>query len=83
MIFNEIIEESKLNAWNRLIQTLDKIFGFKSNGKARVRRVSQKFDQKNGEHVILLEYRVKAANQSPIKTNITKVNLSSDKDKKK
>ena len=83
MIFNEIIEESKLNSWNRLILILDKIFGFNSDGKSKVRRIRQSFDQKNGEHVIYLEYRVKASNQSPIKLNRSKVKLISTDGKKK
>jgi hypothetical protein len=83
MIFDEIIEESKLNAWNRLVLLLNKIFGFNSNGKAKVRRIKQGFDQKKGEHVILLEYRVKAVNQSPIKTNKSKVKIPPNTDKNK
>ena len=83
MIFDEIIEGTKLNNWNRVTLLLDKIFGFNSDNKAKVRRVRQSFDQNNGEHVILLEYRIKAVNQSPIKISKAKVNLVSSPDKKK
>jgi len=81
MIFTEIIEESKLNAWNRLILILDKLFGFKSEGKSKVRRVGQGFDKNSGEHVIQFEYRIKAINQSPIPKIRNKTKLVADNKK--
>jgi len=81
MIFNDIIKESEINAWNRLILLLDKLFSFNSGGKSKVRRVNQGFDKKAGEHVIQFEYRVKAENQSPIPNRPNKTRLIADKKK--
>ncbi len=75
MIFNDIIGESKTNYWNRLLQLLDKIFGFNSGKNSTIKRVNQGFDRETGEHVIYLEYRVRISGQSPIAKNSEKVNL--------
>lgn len=73
---NDILQESQTTAWNRVLLLLNKVFGFKSGGT--VRRIGQKFDQRKGEHVILLEYRVKSQNQSPIVKQSEKVKLVPD-----
>lgn len=82
MIYSELISESEKTPWNRLISILNHLFGFKKNGDAKIRRVRQSFDQKRGEHVILLEYRVKASNQSPIKLKPRTLKKTDQKNKK-
>lgn len=82
MIYNELISESKKTPWNTLVSILNHLFGFKKTGNAKIRRVRQSFDQKRGEHVILLEYRVRASNQSPIKVKPKKLVKPDKKDKK-
>jgi hypothetical protein len=73
------INESKPlqpNNWNQLLALLDKLFNLGQINNSTVKRRKQWFDQKSGEHVILLEYRVKVANQAPIKSPPPKVKLT-------
>ncbi|MCW1719941.1 hypothetical protein OIZ54_14455 [Pseudoalteromonas sp. A3] len=72
MLINDVLQEASVGWWNKALYILDKIFGFKSDGNSKLKRVKQVFDQKSGEHVIYLEYRVRAANQSPIQTPLIK-----------
>jgi hypothetical protein len=75
------INESKPlqpNNWNQLLTLLDKLFNLGQIKKSTVKRRKQWFDQKSGEHVILLEYRVKVANQAPIKSPPPKVKLTAN-----
>ncbi len=44
--------------WNRLLVQLDKVFGFEDRKRSTVKKRRQAFDEKTGEHVFLLEYRV-------------------------
>ena len=53
---------------------MDKLFGFNADGNSKLKRVKQVFDQKTGEHVIYLEYRVKSTNQSPIRQSANSIN---------
>jgi hypothetical protein len=48
-----------MNKWNRLLATLDHTFGFKDQKKSTFRKVSQTFDERTNEHVIMVEYRVR------------------------
>ena len=70
------------NYWSKIKQLLDKAFQLGSGNDSKLKRISQGFDQSTGEHVIRLEYRVKASNQSPIAKKPLKVKLKPDDDKK-
>lgn len=47
-----------MNKWNRLLATLDEVFGFKNKIRSKYRKLSQAFDEQTNEHVIVIEYRV-------------------------
>ena len=47
-----------MNNWNQLRALSDEAFGFQSKIRSKFRKVSQAFDEKTYEHVILIEYRV-------------------------
>ena len=47
-----------MNKSNQLLAWLDRVFGFPNKIKSTFRKVSQSFDQKTNEHVVLIEYRV-------------------------
>ncbi len=47
-----------MNKSNQLLIMLDRVFGFPNKIKSTFRKVSQSFDQKTNEHVVLIEYRV-------------------------
>ena len=47
-----------MNKWNRLLASLDEVLGFKNKIRSKYRKVSQDFDEKTNEHVVLIEYRV-------------------------
>jgi len=62
---------------------MDKTFKLGTGNNSKLKRISQGFDQSTGEHVIRLEYRVKASNQSPITAKPPKtISNPSDDDKK-
>jgi hypothetical protein len=72
------------NYWTQVTLLLDKLFKLGSGNDSKLKRIAQGFDQKTGEHVIRLEYRVKADNQNKIAQKPTKVKLKpDDADKKK
>ena len=48
-----------MNKWNRLLAALDHVYGFNDKKKSTIRKVSQTFDERTNEHVIMLEYRVR------------------------
>ena len=48
-----------MNKWNRLLAALDHVYGYKDKKKSTIRKVSQTFDERTNEHVIMLEYRVR------------------------
>ena len=54
-----------MNNWNQLKLLLDKMFGFTNIVSSRVSKRAQGFDNKKGEHIIWLEYRVRVAD-SPV-----------------
>jgi len=74
MLLNDLLQESNVSWWNKALYVLDKLFGFHADGNSKLKRVKQVFDQKTGEHVIYLEYRVKSANQSPIRQSTNSIN---------
>jgi len=47
-----------MNKSNQLLAMLDRVFGFPNKIRSTFRKLSQNFDQKKNEHVILIEYRV-------------------------
>lgn len=44
---------------NRLLAMFDRVFGFVNRKSSTYRKVSQFYDERTGEHVVLLEYRVR------------------------
>jgi hypothetical protein len=40
------------------LASLDEVLGFKNKIRSKYRKVSQDFDEKTNEHVVLIEYRV-------------------------
>ena len=48
-----------MNKWNQLLATLDRAFGMKNKERSTFKKLSQKFDEKTNEHVIVIEYRVR------------------------
>jgi len=71
------------NYWMQITILLDKLFNLGSGNDSKLKRIAQGFDQKTGEHVIRLEYRVKADNQNKIARKPAKVKLSPDDDEAK
>ena len=48
-----------MNKWNRLLASLDRVFGMTNKERSTFKKLSQEFDEKTNEHVILIEYRVR------------------------
>lgn len=48
-----------MNKWNRLLASLDRVFGMNNKERSTFKKLSQNFDEKTNEHVILIEYRVR------------------------
>ena len=48
-----------MNSWNRLLNLLDRTLGFPNKIRSTVKKRWQSFDQRTGEHVFVLEYRIK------------------------
>ena len=48
-----------MNAMTRLLADLDQVYGFNDKKKSNYRKVSQTFDERTNEHVIMIEYRVR------------------------
>ena len=48
-----------INKWNQLLAALDAVFGMNGKEKSKFRKLSQDFDERTNEHVIVLKYRVK------------------------
>ena len=48
-----------MNKWNRLLASLDRVFGMNNKERLTFKKLSQNFDEKTNEHVILIEYRVR------------------------
>jgi len=67
----QLLTEQK-DGWTTVRLWLDRLFSLQSDLPSTLKRIKQTFDQKSGEHVIYLEYRVKAPYQSamPVKPKI-------------
>jgi hypothetical protein len=48
-----------MDSWNRLLALLDQTLGFPNKIRSTVKKRWQSFDQRTGEHVFVLEYRIK------------------------
>ena len=48
-----------MNKWNRLLDTLDRVYGFRDKKKSTFRKIGHTFDERTNEHVITIEYRVR------------------------
>jgi hypothetical protein len=48
-----------MNKWNRLLASLDRVFGMSNKEQSTFKKLSQDFDEKTNEHVIVIEYRVR------------------------
>jgi hypothetical protein len=48
-----------MNKWNQLLATLDRAFGMNNKERSTFKKLSQDFDEKTNEHVIVIEYRVR------------------------
>ena len=68
------------NYWMQVTILLDKLFNLGSANDSKLKRIAQGLDQKTGEHIIRLEYRVKADNQNKIAQKPAKVKLKPDED---
>jgi hypothetical protein len=73
----------KPNYWKTVTRLFDQLFQLGCGNDSTLKRVSQGFDQRTGEHVIRLEYRVKASNQNPIAAKPLKVKLKPSDESKK
>ncbi len=59
-----------MTKWDRLLAQLDKVFGFENRARSTVKKRKQVYDEKTGEHVIILEYRaVQGEHSDPKKRN--------------
>ena len=81
-----------MNKSNQLLALLDSVFGFPNKIRSTFRKLSQDFDEKTNEHVIVLEYRVKVKGtmksaprkrQGPNQLAIIQQLLAQKKNKKK
>ena len=81
-----------MNKSNQLLVLLDRVFGFPNKIRSTFRKLSQDFDEKANEHVIVLEYRVKVKGtmksaprkrQGPNQLAIIQQLLAQKKNKKK
>ncbi len=53
-----------MSNWNRLQMVLDTIFTHGSKKTSRLTKRYQGFDNKTGEHVVIIEYRLKMLNEA-------------------
>jgi len=55
-----------MNKWNRLLSSLDLMFGFTDKKKSTFRKIGQTFDERTNEYVIQIEYRVRRGNDGVV-----------------
>ncbi len=55
-----------MNKWNRLLEALDVMYGFKDKMKSTFRKRQHTFDERTNEYVITIEYRVRRGNDSAV-----------------
>ncbi len=48
-----------MNKWNKLLAAFDRVYGFGDQKKSSFRKVSQSYDERTNELVVLIEYRVR------------------------
>jgi hypothetical protein len=53
-----------MNNWTRLLTVLDELFANNNKQRSRITKKVQGFDNKTGETVVRIEYRVKINNES-------------------
>jgi hypothetical protein len=53
-----------MNNWTRLLTVLDELFANNNKQRSRIAKKVQGFDNKTGETVVRIEYRVKINNES-------------------
>lgn len=58
-----------MNEWIRLLAALDHTFGFKDRKKSTFRKVSQTFDARTNEHVVVIDYRVRRGGDRVVTKN--------------
>lgn len=54
----------KMNNWTKLLSILDELFAPNGKHSSRITKKLQGFDNKTGEHVVRIEYRVKLPSES-------------------
>lgn len=67
-----------MNKWNKLLATLDHVFGFENKLKSNFKKIRQDFDDQTNEHVILIEYRVQVKgtmNTTPSKQQVNQATM--------
>lgn len=55
--------DSDMNNWNRLLATLDLLYGHGAKQQSRISKKVEGFDNQTGERVIQIEYRIKMVNE--------------------
>ena len=58
-----------MTKWNQLLKALDDTIGFPNKKSSRVIKRTEKFDNRTGEHVIWLEYRIRVSNEAQAASN--------------
>ena len=53
-----------MNKWNKLLDSLDQMFGFEDKVKSTFRKIGHTFDERTNEHVVTIEYRVRRGGDS-------------------
>ena len=48
-----------MNKANQLLELLDRVFGFPNKIRSTFKKTNQGFDERTGEHVFIIEYRIK------------------------
>ena len=48
-----------MNKWNRLLASLDRVFGMSNKERSTFNKLGQDFDEKMNEHDMVIEYRVR------------------------
>lgn len=48
-----------MNKWNKLLATLDQVFGFENKVKSSFKKIRENFDDGTNDHVVVIEYRVR------------------------
>jgi hypothetical protein len=62
---NTAKEDITMTMWNKLLITLDQLFGLPNKISSKVKKLQQGFDNRTQEHVIWFEYRIKVRNAIP------------------